>query len=67
VVFPGCLVGGAVVLIIAGIEVDVAEGGTLFEAEGPWGPLEVAVREDLGVDFLPGEGYAGPGRRAGDG
>ena len=67
VVFPGRLVGGAVVLIIAGVEVDVAEGGTLFEAEGLWGPLEVAVGEDLGVGFLPGEGFAGPGGRAGDG
>src|SRR5208282_1723463 len=59
VVFPGRPVAGAVVLIIAGIEVDVAEGGTLFKAEGHWGPLEVAVGEDLGVGFLPGEGYSG--------
>src|SRR5262249_8692612 len=67
VMFPWRLVGCAIVLVIASVEIDVAEGGALFEAEGFWGPLEVAVGEDLGVGFLPREGYAGPGGRAGDG
>jgi hypothetical protein len=66
VVFPRRLGGGAVVLVVAGIEVDVAEGGALVEAEGLWGPLEIAVGEDLGVGLLPGEHDAGPGGCAGD-
>ena len=60
VVFPRRLTGGAVVLVIARIEVDKAERGAPVEAEGLRGPLEIPVREDLGVVFLPGEGVAGP-------
>ncbi len=66
-VFPWRLVGGAVVFIIAGVKVDVADRGTLFEAEGLRGPLEIALGKDLGVGFLPGESSIGPGGRAGDG
>src|SRR5262245_55632564 len=61
VVLPWRLPGDAFVLVIAGVEVDVADGGTFLEAEGPWRPLQVTVGEDLCVGFLPGEGFGGPG------
>src|SRR5262249_24293824 len=51
VVLPGRLPGGAVVFVIAGVKVDVAEGAPVLEAEGPGGPLQVAVGEDPGVRF----------------
>src|SRR5262249_52317670 len=39
VVLPWRLEGGAVVLVVAGTEVDIADGGAFVEAEGLWGPL----------------------------
>ena len=56
VVFPGRLFREAVVGVVAGLEVDVADRLARLELEGLRRPLQIAGRQHLRVRLLPGPG-----------